>query len=208
MLTVTDVSLQFQGSTLYKHVDLKFAPGNCYGIIGANGAGKSTLLRILSGALEPTTGSVSMGADDRMSVLEQDHYKYDEYSVMDTVIMGNRKLYDIMKEKEALYAKPDFSDADGERAAELEGEFAEMNGWDAETEADQLLNGLGIARSQYLTIICSEIFQYFRIGADHFALIHSCPAQVTGQSTQLIKKQPGGFPFGTPPGCFVMPFWF
>ena len=144
MLTVTDVSLQFQGSTLYKHVDLKFAPGNCYGIIGANGAGKSTLLRILSGALEPTTGSVSMVADDRMSVLEQDHYKYDEYSVMDTVIMGNRKLYDIMKEKEALYAKPDFSDADGERAAELEGEFAEMNGWDAETEADQLLNGLGI----------------------------------------------------------------
>lgn len=178
MLTVTDVSLQFQGSTLYKHVDLKFAPGNCYGIIGANGAGKSTLLRILSGALEPTTGSVSMGADDRMSVLEQDHYKYDEYSVMDTVIMGNRKLYDIMKEKEALYAKPDFSDADGERAAELEGEFAEMNGWDAETEADQLLNGLGIARSQYLTIICSEIFQYFRIGADHFALIHSCPSFV------------------------------
>ena len=155
MLTVTDVSLQFQGSTLYKHVDLKFAPGNCYGIIGANGAGKSTLLRILSGALEPTTGSVSMGADDRMSVLEQDHYKYDEYSVMDTVIMGNRKLYDIMKEKEALYAKPDFSDADGERAAELG------------------------ARSQYLTIICSEIFQYFRIGADHFALIHSCPWTVT-----------------------------
>ena len=155
MLTVTDVSLQFQGSTLYKHVDLKFAPGNCYGIIGANGAGKSTLLRILSGALEPTTGSVSMGADDRMSVLEQDHYKYDEYSVMDTVIMGNRKLYDIMKEKEALYAKPDFSDADGERAAELE------------------------ARSQYLTIICSENFQSFRIGADHFALIHSCPWTVT-----------------------------
>lgn len=150
MLTVTDVSLQFQGSTLYKHVDLKFAPGNCYGIIGTNGAGKSTLLRILSGALEPTTGSVSMGADDRMSVLEQDHYKYDEYSVMDTVIMGNRKLYDIMKEKEALYAKPDFSDADGERAAELEGEFAEMNGWDAETEADQLLNGLGIDTIDWL----------------------------------------------------------
>ncbi len=144
MLTVTDVSLQFQGSTLYKHVDLKFTPGNCYGIIGANGAGKSTLLRVLSGALEPTTGTVSMGADDRMSVLEQDHYKYDEFSVMDTVIQGNRKLYDIMKEKEALYAKPDFSEADGERAAELEGEFAEMNGWDAETEADQLLNGLGI----------------------------------------------------------------
>ena len=144
MLTVTDVSLQFAGSTLYKHVDLKFAAGNCYGIIGANGAGKSTLLRILSGALEPTTGSVTMGADDRMSVLEQDHFKYDEYNVMDTVIMGNRRLYDIMKEKEALYAKEDFTDADGEKAAELEGEFAEMNGWEAETEADQLLNGLGI----------------------------------------------------------------
>ena len=144
MLTVTDVSLQFAGSTLYKHVDLKFVAGNCYGIIGANGAGKSTLLRILSGALEPTTGSVTMGADDRMSVLEQDHFKYDEYNVMDTVIMGNRRLYDIMKEKEALYAKEDFTDADGEKAAELEGEFAEMNGWEAETEADQLLNGLGI----------------------------------------------------------------
>ena len=144
MLTVTDVSLQFAGSTLYKHVDLKFAAGNCYGIIGANGAGNSTLLRILSGALEPTTGSVTMGADDRMSVLEQDHFKYDEYNVMDTVIMGNRRLYDIMKEKEALYAKEDFTDADGEKAAELEGEFAEMNGWEAETEADQLLNGLGI----------------------------------------------------------------
>ena len=144
MLTVTDVSLQFAGSTLYKHVDLKFAAGNCYGIIGANGAGKSTLLRILSGALEPTTGSVTMGADDRMSVLEQDHFKYDAYNVMDTVIMGNRRLYDIMKEKEALYAKEDFTDADGEKAAELEGEFAEMNGWEAETEADQLLNGLGI----------------------------------------------------------------
>ena len=144
MLTVTDVSLQFAGSTLYKHVDLKFAAGNCYGIIGANGAGKSTLLRILSGALEPTTGSVTMGADDRMSVLEQDHFKYDEYNVMDTVIMGNRRLYDIMKENEALYAKEDFTDADGEKAAELEGEFAEMNGWEAETEADQLLNGLGI----------------------------------------------------------------
>ena len=144
MLTVTDVSLQFAGSTLYKHVDLKFAAGNCYGIIGANGAGKSTLLRILSGALEPTTGSVTMGTDDRMSVLEQDHFKYDEYNVMDTVIMGNRRLYDIMKEKEALYAKEDFTDADGEKAAELEGEFAEMNGWEAETEADQLLNGLGI----------------------------------------------------------------
>ena len=144
MLSLNDVSLQFQGAALYKHVDLTFAPGNCYGIIGANGAGKSTLLRILSGELEPTTGAVAMGKDDRMSVLEQDHYKYDEYTVMDTVIMGNRRLYGIMKEKDALYAKEDFSDADGERAGELEAEFAELGGWEAETEADQLLNGLGI----------------------------------------------------------------
>ena len=145
MLTVTDVSLQFAGDTLYKHVDLLFQPGHCYGIIGANGAGKSTLLRIISGELQPSSGTVSMKKDDRMSVLEQDHFKYDEHTVMDTVIMGNKRLYDIMKEKDALYAKEDFSDADGERAAELEGEFAEMNGWDAETEAAQLLNGIGIA---------------------------------------------------------------
>ena len=144
MLTLTDVSLQFAGDLLYKHVDLIFQPQHCYGIIGANGAGKSTLLRIISGELPPTTGTVTLTREDRMSVLEQNHFKYDEYPVMDTVIMGNRKLYDIMKEKDALYAKPDFSDADGERAAVLEGEFAEMNGWDAETEAAQLLNGLGI----------------------------------------------------------------
>ena len=144
MLTLTDISLQFAGDLLYKHVDLIFQPDHCYGIIGANGAGKSTLLRIISGELAPTTGSVSMRKEDRMSVLEQDHFKYDAFPVMDTVIMGNRRLYDIMKEKDALYAKPDFSDADGERAAELEGEFAEMNGWDAETEAAQLLNGIGI----------------------------------------------------------------
>ena len=145
MLSVNDVSLQFQGTTLYKHVDLKFTPGNCYGIIGANGAGKSTLLRIISGVIEPSTGSVSIGADDRMSVLEQDHYKYDDFSVMETVIMGNRRLYDIMKEKDELYAKEDFSEADGERAGELEAEFAELGGWDAETEVNQLLSGLGLS---------------------------------------------------------------
>lgn len=145
MLTVSDVSLQFAGATLYKHVDLKFTPGNCYGIIGANGAGKSTLLRILSGELDASTGSVTMSETDRMSVLEQDHFKYDDMSVMEVVILGNKRLYDIMKEKEALYAKPDFSDEDGQRAADLEGEFAELNGWDAETEVDRLLNGLGIS---------------------------------------------------------------
>ena len=144
MLQLNDISLQFAGDLLYKHVDLLFQPDHCYGIIGANGAGKSTLLRIISGELSPTTGTVTIQKEDRMSVLEQNHFKYDEYSVMDTVIMGNRRLYDIMKEKDALYMKPDFSDEDGERAAVLEGEFAEMNGWDAETEAAQLLNGIGI----------------------------------------------------------------
>lgn len=144
MLNVSDVSLQFAGSTLYKHVDLNFSAGNCYGIIGANGAGKSTLLRIISGDLDASSGEVTMGKEDRMSVLEQDHFKYDAYSVMDTVIMGSPRLYTIMKEKEALYAKEDFSTEDGEKAAELEGEFAEMDGWEAETEADRLLNGLGL----------------------------------------------------------------
>ena len=144
MLQLNDISLQFAGDLLYKHVDLIFQPDHCYGIIGANGAGKSTLLRIISGELQPTTGTVTMKKEDRMSVLEQNHFKYDEYSVMDTVIMGNKRLYDIMKEKDALYAKEDFSDEDGERAAQLEGEFAELGGWDAETEAAQLLNGIGI----------------------------------------------------------------
>ncbi|MBE5779375.1 MAG: ABC-F family ATP-binding cassette domain-containing protein [Clostridiales bacterium] len=145
MLQLNDISLQFAGDLLYKHVDLLFQPDHCYGIIGANGAGKSTLLRIISGELPPTTGTVSIQKEDRMSVLEQNHFKYDEYSVMDTVIMGNRRLYDIMKEKDALYMKEDFSEADGEKAAELEGEFAEMGGWEAETEAAQLLNGIGIS---------------------------------------------------------------
>ncbi len=144
MLNATDISLQFAGSTLYKHVDLTFTSGNCYGIIGANGAGKSTLLRILSKELEPTTGSITMDKTDRMSVLEQDQFKYDEHTVMNTVLMGNPRLYEIMKEKEELYAKEDFTLEDGERAALLEEEFAEMNGWEAETEADMLLNGLGL----------------------------------------------------------------
>lgn len=145
MIDVTNVSLNFSGQTLFKDVDLKFTPGNCYGIIGANGAGKSTFLRILSGDLEPTTGNVSIKPGIRMSVLKQDHFEYDEYTVLDTVIMGNQRLYDVMKEKDAIYMKEDFSDEDGLKAAELEAEFAEMNGWEAESDVSRLIQGLGLS---------------------------------------------------------------
>ena len=145
MITVNDVSLNFSGQTLFKQVDLKFTPGNCYGIIGANGAGKTTFLRILSGDLEPTTGEVVISKDQRMSVLKQDHFQYDQYTVLDTVIMGNQRLYDIMKEKDALYAKEDFTDADGVKASELEAEFADMDGWEAESDVSRLIQGLGLS---------------------------------------------------------------
>ncbi len=149
MITVTELGLQFGGSKLFSDVNLKFTPGNCYGVIGANGAGKSTFLRILSGEIDNYTGEISIPKNIRMSVLKQDHYKYDEYQVLETVIMGNTRLYEIMKEKDALYAKEDFTDEDGVKASELEGEFAEMNGWDAETEASQLLQGLGIGSDMH-----------------------------------------------------------
>ena len=151
MITVTNVSLMFGGTKLFANADLKFMPGNCYGIIGANGAGKSTFLKILSGELEPTTGEISIPKKCRMSVLKQDQFQYDEYPVIDTVIMGNPRLYEVMKEKDALYEKPDFNDEDGARAAELEGEFAEMNGWDAESDSGRILQGLGIAPELYGT---------------------------------------------------------
>jgi len=145
VINVTNVSMNFSGQPLFKDVDLKFTSGNCYGIIGANGAGKSTFLRILSGDLEPTTGSVSIKPGVRMSVLKQDHFAYDEYTVLDTVIMGNARLYEIMKEKDAIYMKEDFSDEDGIRAAELEAEFAEMDGWEAESDVSRLIQGLGLS---------------------------------------------------------------
>lgn len=144
MITVSDLSLNFDGSNLFSNVNIKFTPGNCYGIIGANGAGKSTFLRILSGDLEPSSGDVIMPKALRMSVLKQDHYAFDEYSVLDTIIMGNKHLYDIMKEKDAIYMKEDFSDADGIRAGELEGEFADMGGWESESDASRLIQGLGM----------------------------------------------------------------
>ena len=144
MITVSNLELRFGGQLLFQDVNLKFVAGNCYGIIGANGAGKSTFLKILSGEIDSYKGNVVIDEKCRMSVLQQDHFKYDDFTVLDTVIMGNKKLYDIMKEKDALYAKPDFNEEDGMRAADLEAEFAEMNGWDAETEVAQLLNGLGL----------------------------------------------------------------
>ncbi len=145
MITVSDLGINFGGQNLFKHVNLKFVGGNCYGVIGANGAGKSTFLRILSGDLEPTSGEVVIDKRTRMSVLKQDHYAYDEFTVLDTIIQGNPRLYEVMIEKDALYAKEDFTDEDGELAAQLEGEFAEMNGWEAETDAGQLLQGLGLS---------------------------------------------------------------
>jgi len=147
LITVSDLSLNFSGRLLYDDVNLKFTPGNCYGIIGANGAGKSTFLKLLEGKLEPTTGNISVGSNERISSLNQDHFGFEEFTVMETVIQGHKKLYQIMKEKDAIYAKPDFSEEDGIKAAELEAEFAEMDGWNAEAEASQLLQSLGIPES-------------------------------------------------------------
>ncbi|WP_456095569.1 ABC-F family ATP-binding cassette domain-containing protein [Peptostreptococcus sp.] len=153
MLQVTDVGLRFGDKELYKDVNLKFTKGNCYGVIGANGAGKSTFLKILSGEIEPNTGVISITDKERMSVLKQDHFKYDQISVLDTVIMGHERLWNIMKEKDALYMKEDFSDEDGIKAAELEGEFAELDGWDAETNAEKILMGLGIEKDLHYSLM-------------------------------------------------------
>ncbi|WP_462133312.1 ABC-F family ATP-binding cassette domain-containing protein [Peptostreptococcus stomatis] len=153
MLQVTDVGLRFGDKELYKEVNLKFTKGNCYGVIGANGAGKSTFLKILSGEIEPNTGVISITDKERMSVLKQDHFKYDQTSVLDTVIMGHERLWTIMKDKDALYMKEDFSDEDGIRAAELEGEFAELDGWDAETNAEKILMGLGIEKDLHYSLM-------------------------------------------------------
>ncbi|MBP5565713.1 MAG: ATP-binding cassette domain-containing protein, partial [Lachnospiraceae bacterium] len=153
MISANNVSLRFGKKALFEDVNIKFTEGNCYGIIGANGAGKSTFLKILSGELETTTGDISITPGQRLSVLEQDHFKYDAYTVMDTVILGNPRLYQIMKEKDAIYAKEDFSDEDGIKASELEAEFAELDGWEAESNAANLLNGLGIETELHYTMM-------------------------------------------------------
>jgi ATPase subunit of ABC transporter with duplicated ATPase domains len=153
MISVGNLSLRYGKRVLFEDVNVKFAPGNCYGVIGANGAGKSTLLKILSGEIDPSTGSVSITPGDRMSVLSQNHFEFDEFPVLQTVIMGNKKLWQIMEEKDAIYAKPDFSDADGLKAADLEGQFADMEGWNAESDAASLLNDLGIADALHSKLI-------------------------------------------------------
>ena len=144
MITLTNLAIQFGKRVLYKDVNVKFTRGNIYGVIGANGAGKSTLLRAISGDLEPNKGTVEMGPGERLSVLEQDHFKYDAYSVMDTVLTGHEALWANMKEREALYSKAEMTEEDGNRAAELEEKFAELNGWEAESNAAQLLQNLGV----------------------------------------------------------------
>ncbi len=153
MISVANLSLRYGKRVLFEDVNVKFAPGNCYGVIGANGAGKSTLLKILSGEIDPSTGHVSITPGDRMSVLKQNHFEFDEFPVLQTVIMGNKKLWQIMEEKDAIYAKPDFSDADGLKAADLEGQFADMEGWNAESDAASLLNDLGIADALHTKLI-------------------------------------------------------
>lgn len=149
MINVSNLALRFGGRVLFEDVNLSFSEGNCYGIIGANGAGKSTFLKILSGEIEPTKGDIAYTPGKRMAILKQNHFEYDDYEVLQTVIMGHKRLYDIMKEKDDLYAKADFSEEDGIRASELEGEFAELNGWDAESDAASLLNGLGVAKENH-----------------------------------------------------------
>ena len=144
MISANNVTLRLGKKALFEEVNIKFTEGNCYGLIGANGAGKSTFLKILSGELDSTNGDIVITPGQRLSFLKQDHFQYDQYTVMDTVIMGNQRLYDIMKEKDAIYMKEDFTEEDGIRASELEGEFADMDGWEAESNAASLLNGLGV----------------------------------------------------------------
>ncbi len=153
MISANNISLRIGKKALFEDVNIKFTEGNCYGLIGANGAGKSTFLKILNGQLEPTSGDVVITPGQRLSFLQQDHFKYDEYTVLDTVIMGNKRLYEVMKEKDAIYMKEDFTDEDGIRASELEAEFAEMDGWNAESDAAQLLNGLGIDTDHHYAVM-------------------------------------------------------
>ena len=162
MISANNVTLRIGKKALFEDVNIKFTEGNCYGLIGANGAGKSTFLKILTGQIEPSKGDVSITPGQRLSFLEQDHFKYDEYTVLDTVIMGNTRLYEIMKEKEAIYAKEDFTEEDGNKASELEAEFADMNGWEAESDAAQLLTGLELLQI-FIISLCQNLMVVRRL---------------------------------------------
>ena len=151
MLSCSNISLKYGKRTLFEEVSIRFASGNCYGLIGANGAGKTTFLKILSGEIDPTSGKVEMSPGERMAILKQNHYEFDEFTILETVIMGHKRLYEIMKERDEVYANPDFSEADGIKASELEAEFADINGWNAEAEAAELLSGLGVKEELHAT---------------------------------------------------------
>ena len=187
MIAVNNLGMQFGKRVLFQDVNMKFTPGNCYGIIGANGAGKSTLMRILSDQLSPTHGTVTQGPGERMSVLEQDHFKFDDCTVMDTVLQGHTVLWDIMREKDALYAKPDFSDADGIRASELEEKFAELEGWNAESDAAALLSGPVTAESRG-----GEVYRYYN---------GSGSVQFHSDGTFSAQLKEGAFPLGADRGA-------
>jgi ATPase subunit of ABC transporter with duplicated ATPase domains len=190
LLTVNNVSMTFSDRKLYEDVNLKFTPGNCYGIIGANGAGKSTFLKIIQGELTPTTGTVSLSPNERMSSLRQDHFAFDNQTVMNTVLQGWERLYQVMTEKDALYAKPDFSEADGNKAAELEGEFAEMDGWNAESDASQLLQSLGIAESEHQKLMADlPEGEKVKVLLAQALLANPTFCCSTNQPTGLIRKR-------------------
>ena len=159
MITVSNLAIQFGKRVLFSDVNLKFTSGNCYGVIGANGAGKSTLIRMLSGDLDPTRGTIQFGPGERLSVLKQDHFEFDEYTVLDTVMMGHDVLWKIKEEKDNIYLKEDFSDADGIRASELEDKFAQLNGWNAESDAASLLSGLGIKEDLHYQLMKEQVFR-------------------------------------------------
>ena len=184
MITITNLAIQFGKRVLYKDVNMKFTNGNIYGVIGANGAGKSTLIKAISGELEPSKGSITLGPGERLSVLSQDHFKYDQETVMDTVMMGHTVLWDIMKEREALYAKSDFTDEDGIKAAELEEKFAELDGWNAESDAAILLSGLGI-KEVFHHQLMSELSGNQKVRV-MFSLVTSRPASSPTPLVALI----------------------
>ena len=196
MISANNVTLRIGKKALFEDVNIKFTQGNCYGLIGANGAGKSTFLKILSGQLEPTKGDIVITPGERLSFLQQDHFKYDEYTVLDTVIMGNKRLYEIMKEKDAIYAKEDFTEEDGIKASELEGEFATMNGWEAESDAATLLNGLGIETELHYKLMKELKKLGFKISIDDFGSGFSSLNMLKDLPIDVLKLDKEFFPKG------------